>query len=102
VPLPAQFLLETSRLVAIKDLGFSFRLASLTPIYAWNGANSDLERVGLAAVQNDPSGPHYGIVRRGDLVYFKRCTPIEPSHKLVWIAITVIPTVRDATSSSMT
>jgi hypothetical protein len=71
VPLPAQFLLETSRLVAIKDLGFSFRLASLTPIYAWNGANSDLERVGLAAVQKDPSGPHYGIVRRGDLRLFQ-------------------------------
>jgi hypothetical protein len=71
VPLPAQFLLESGRLVAIKDLGFSFRLASLTPIYAWNGANSDLERVGLAAVQKDPSEPHYGVVRRGELRLFQ-------------------------------
>ena len=71
VPLPAQFLLESGRLVAIKDLGFSFRLASLTPIYAWNGANSDLERIGLSAVQKDPSEPHYGIVRRGELRLFQ-------------------------------
>ena len=51
--------------------GFSFRLASLTPIYAWNGANSDLERMGLAAVQKDPSEPHYGVVRRGELRLFQ-------------------------------
>jgi hypothetical protein len=61
--------------VAIKDLGFSFRLASLTPIYAWNGANSDLERVGLAAVQKDPSEPHYGLVRRGELRLFQAVYP---------------------------
>ncbi|MBU6433561.1 MAG: DUF3365 domain-containing protein, partial [Nitrospirae bacterium] len=33
VPLPAQFLLESGRLVAQKDLKFTFRLASMTPIY---------------------------------------------------------------------
>ena len=71
VPLPAQFLMESGRLVALKDLNFSFRLASLTPIYVWNGANSDLEREGLAAVQQDPSQPHYGIVRKGDLRLFQ-------------------------------
>ena len=32
VPLPAQFLLETGRLVALKDLNFSFRLQQLTSI----------------------------------------------------------------------
>lgn len=71
VPLPAQFLMESGRLVALKDLNFSFRLASLTPIYVWNGANSDLEREGLAAVQRDPSQPHYGIVKKGDLRLFQ-------------------------------
>src|SRR5574341_144070 len=71
VPLPAQFLLESGRLVATKDIGFSVRLASLTPIYAWNGANSDLERVGLTAVQQDPSQPHYGIIRRGEIRLFQ-------------------------------
>ncbi|HEY6085540.1 MAG TPA: DUF3365 domain-containing protein [Nitrospira sp.] len=63
VPLPAQFLLETGRLVAQKDLKFSFRLASLTPIYAWNGANTDFERRGLDAVIKDPSKPFGGFVK---------------------------------------
>jgi Protein of unknown function (DUF3365) len=71
VPLPAQFMMESGRLVAVKNLNFSFRLASLTPIYVWNGATSDLERVGLAAVQQDPSQPHYGIVYKGKLRLFQ-------------------------------
>ena len=64
VPLPAQFLMESGRLVALKDLNFSFRLASLTPIYVWNGPNSDLERLGLAAVQKDPTQPYYGFIKK--------------------------------------
>jgi hypothetical protein len=63
VPLPAQFLLETGRLVAQKDLKFSFRLASLTPIYAWNGANTEFERRGLDAVIKDPTKPFQGFVK---------------------------------------
>lgn len=71
VPLPAQFLMESGRLVALKDLNFSFRLASLTPIYVWNGPNSDLERVGLAAVQKDPTQPHYGFVSKNGMRFFQ-------------------------------
>jgi hypothetical protein len=61
IPLPAQFLLESSRLVAQKDLKFSFRLASLTPIYVWNGPTSDFERKGLEAVAKDPDKPFTGF-----------------------------------------
>ncbi len=71
VPLPAQYLMESGRMVAQKDLDFSFRLASLTPIYAWNAPNSDLERQGLATVQQDPTKPHYGLVKKGDLRLFQ-------------------------------
>src|SRR5574341_1522715 len=71
VPLPAQLPMETGRLVALKDLNFSFRLASLTPVYVWNGPNSDLERQGLAAVQKDPDRPHYGFVTRSGTKYFQ-------------------------------
>lgn len=71
VPLPAQYLMESGRLVALKDLNFSFRLASLTPIYVWNAPNSDLERIALDAVQKDPSRPQYGLVKRGDLRLFQ-------------------------------
>ena len=71
VPLPAQYLMESGRLVALKNLNFSFRLASLTPIYAWNAPNSDLERQGLDAVQKDPSKPHYGFIKRGETKFFQ-------------------------------
>lgn len=54
LPLPAQFLLESGRLVAQKGMKLSFRLASLTPIYVWNGPNSEFERRGLEAVMNAP------------------------------------------------
>lgn len=71
VPLPAQFLMETGRLVALKDLNFSFRLASLTPIYVWNAPNSDLERLGLTAVQKDPTQPHHGFVIKNGTRFFQ-------------------------------
>ena len=64
VPLPAQFLMESGRLVALKDLNFSFRLASLTPIYVWNGPNSEMERQGLSAIQKNPSRPFYGFIKK--------------------------------------
>ncbi|MDP3598560.1 MAG: DUF3365 domain-containing protein, partial [Nitrospirota bacterium] len=75
VPLPAQFLLETGRLVAQKDLKFSFRLASMTPIYAWNGATTDFERKGLAAVTKDPSKPFGGFVRLDGGRYYQTVYP---------------------------
>jgi hypothetical protein len=71
VPLPAQFLMESGRLVALKDLKFSFRLASLTPIYVWNGPNSDLERLGLDAVQKDPTRPHFGFLTKSGTRLFQ-------------------------------
>ncbi len=71
VPLPAQFLMESGRLVALKDLKFSFRLASLTPIYVWNGPNSNLERFGLAAVQKDPAQPSYGFLTKNGVRLFQ-------------------------------
>lgn len=71
VPLPAQFLLESGRLVAKKDLKFSFRLASLTPIYVWNSANSDFEQQGLVAVAQNPDKPHTGFVHLNGGRYFQ-------------------------------
>jgi hypothetical protein len=71
VPLPAQYLMESGRLVTLKGLNLSFRLASLTPIYVWNGANTDLERQGLAAVDKDPSTPHFGFVKKNGIRLFQ-------------------------------
>lgn len=71
VPLPAQYLMESGRLVSLKNLNFAFRLASLTPIYVWNGATTDLERQALAAVEKDPSRPHYGFIKKNGLRMFQ-------------------------------
>lgn len=75
VPLPAQFLLESGRLVAQKDLKFSFRLASLTPIYVWNGATTDFERKGLDTVNKDPSKPFGGFIRLNGGRYYQAVYP---------------------------
>jgi len=50
LPLPAQFLIETGKLVADNGSGLKYRLASLTPIYVWNAPANDFERKGLEAV----------------------------------------------------
>ena len=81
VPLPAQYLMESGRLVALKNLKFSFRLASLTPIYVWNGANSDLERLGLAAVEKQPDRPHYGFLTKEGVRYFQAVFPDRASSQ---------------------
>jgi len=65
MPLPAQFLIETGRLVAESGVGIKYRLASLWPIYVWNNAQSDFERKGLEAVAKNPDRPFTGFVRIG-------------------------------------
>jgi len=71
LPLPAQMILESGRLVAAKGLGLKFRLASLTPIYVWNAPATDFERQGLEAVAKNPDKPYKGFVRIGRDRYFQ-------------------------------
>ena len=71
LPLPAQFLLESGRLAAQKDLKFSFRLASLTPIYVWNGPNNEFERRGLEAINKDSDKPFTGFIQQSGTRYFQ-------------------------------
>lgn len=71
VPLPAQYLMESGRLVTLKGLNLNFRLSSLTPIYVWNGANTDLERQALSAVEKDASKPHFGFIKKNGVRMFQ-------------------------------
>lgn len=71
LPLPAQFLIETGRLVVEKDLGIKYRLMSLWPIYVWNAPSTEFERKGLEAVLKNPDEPYYGFVRIGRERYFQ-------------------------------
>ncbi|WP_447972912.1 Tll0287-like domain-containing protein [Nitrospira sp. Kam-Ns4a] len=71
LPLPAQFLMDSGRLVAEKGSGIKFRLASLWPIYVWNAPATEFERQGLEAVAKNPSRPYSGFVRIGRDRYFQ-------------------------------
>ena len=71
LPLPAQFLMETGKLVGEKRMGIRYRLASLTPIYVWNAPTSDFERRGLEAVSKNPDEPFTGFIREGGKRFFK-------------------------------
>lgn len=71
LPLPAQFLIETGKLVAEKGNGLKYRLASLTPIYVWNAPAGDFERKGLEAVTANPYKPFTGFSRVGRSRYFQ-------------------------------
>jgi hypothetical protein len=70
LPLPAQMLLLSGTRVQEKGTGLEFRLASLLPIYQKNGPASEFEKLGLEAVEREPSQPYSGYVRRGDKLHF--------------------------------
>jgi len=71
LPLPAQFLMETGRLVTETGKGIKYRLVSLWPIYVWNLPETDFERKGLEEVAKHPERPFTGIVRIGRERYFQ-------------------------------
>lgn len=75
LPLPAQFLIETGRLVAETGKGIKYRLASLSPIYVWNGPTTEFERKGLEAVSKNPGKPFTGFVRIGRERFFQAVYP---------------------------
>ncbi|HKN88295.1 MAG TPA: DUF3365 domain-containing protein [Nitrospiraceae bacterium] len=71
LPLPAQFLIDSARMVAKKDRGIRYRLVSLWPIYERNGPATDFERGGLEAILKQPDKTYTGYVQSGDRRYFQ-------------------------------
>ena len=71
LPLPAQFLIETGRLVSEHGSGVKYRLISLWPIYVWNAPTTDFERKGLEAVIKEPDAPYTGFIRTGQKRFFQ-------------------------------
>jgi uncharacterized protein DUF3365 len=69
--LPAQFLIETGRLVTQQGGGIKYRLASLWPIYVWNAPTTDFERKGLEAVAKNPEKPYTGFTKIGRERFFQ-------------------------------
>ncbi|HET7058790.1 MAG TPA: DUF3365 domain-containing protein [Nitrospiraceae bacterium] len=71
LPLPAQFLIDSARMVAKKDRGIRYRLVSLWPIYERNGPATEFERGGLEAIMKQPDKTYTGYVVSGERRYFQ-------------------------------
>ena len=71
IPLPAQFLHLSSKLVAESGVGIRFRLISLWPIHRRNGPATEFERKGLESLQHSPESPQRGIVTSGKKKFFQ-------------------------------
>jgi len=75
LPLPAQFLIESGRVMARKGIGIQYRLISLWPINKRNVASSEFQKTGLGTVLLHPTKPHTGFVKEGGARYFQAVYP---------------------------
>ena len=75
LPLPAQFLMESGRVMARKGIGIQYRLISLWPINDRNVARSEFEKEGLGAILTHPTKPYTGFVKEGGVRYFQALYP---------------------------
>jgi hypothetical protein len=71
LPLPAQFLQESNKLVGVTAPGIGYRLISLWPINKRNGAKSEFENRGLQETLKDPQRPYTEVVMNGPDAYLQ-------------------------------
>jgi hypothetical protein len=71
LPLPAQFLMESGRLVAKKGTKIRYRLISLWPINKQNAASTEFEREGLGTFITQPNRPYVGFAELEGGRYFQ-------------------------------
>jgi hypothetical protein len=71
LPLPAQFLQHSGRLVAESGRGIRYRLIGLSPIYQRNAPATDFERKALETLRGRPDRPVTGLVASGKKQYFQ-------------------------------
>jgi len=75
LPLPAQFLQHSGRLVAEGGRGIRYRLIGLSPIYQRNAPATDFERKALETLRRQPDRPVTGMVASGKKQYFQAIYP---------------------------
>jgi Protein of unknown function (DUF3365) len=73
--LPAQFLMESGRVMATRGIGMRYRLISLWPINKRNVASNELEKLGLGTILTHPTKPYTGFVKIGGARYFQAVYP---------------------------
>jgi hypothetical protein len=71
LPLPAQFLRESSELATLTGAKVRYRLISLWPINPQNAPANDSERIKLEAVRQHPERAATGTVKIGEQSYFQ-------------------------------
>jgi hypothetical protein len=71
LPLPAQFLQHSGRLVAESGHGIRYRLIGFSPIYQRNAPATEFERKALDMLRRQPERPVTGIVSSGKKQYFQ-------------------------------
>ena len=75
LPLPAQFLMESGRVMTSKRIGIEYRLISLWPINKRNYGSNEFEKRGLGFVLTHPTKPHTAFVTEGGKSYFRAVYP---------------------------
>jgi hypothetical protein len=75
LPLPAQFLMMSSKIVNSKNLGIKYRLMSLWPINKNNTYKTKEEKEGLKKVSLNPNQPYVWTVNKNGQVYFNAVYP---------------------------
>jgi hypothetical protein len=65
LPLPAQFVLETGKLVAAHPNGIKFRLISGWAVNKKNSPSTEFERIGMAQVLASPARPYVRVTTDG-------------------------------------
>jgi uncharacterized protein DUF3365 len=71
LPLPAQFVLETGRLVAEHPNGIRFRLISSWAIDKRNSPTTEFERTALTKILVNPDRPYTGVTTEGKARVFQ-------------------------------
>ncbi|MCC6140138.1 MAG: DUF3365 domain-containing protein [Nitrospira sp.] len=75
LPLPAQFLQHSGKIVAESGRGIRYRLIGLNPIYQRNAPATEFERKALAALAAQPDRPVTGVVSSGKKQFFQAIYP---------------------------
>jgi len=75
MPLPAQLLMESDRVLEKNGSGIQYRLISLWPINKRNVAAGEFQKNGLVAILAHPTKPYTGYVKVGQSRYFQAVYP---------------------------
>ena len=75
LPLPAQFLMMSSRMSNKRGIGMRYRLTSLWPINPSNSPRSTTEKLGLEQVAKNPGQPFTWVVQKNGAWFYEAIYP---------------------------